>query len=77
MADTNSSWPGERHPTRLDVEDAHTIPEPTFLRDFKQALIARDIARDYPPSGATGQLSRSPVATSGQLNHGVWLGSEC
>jgi len=76
MAETNLSWPGERYPTRLDVEDAHKVPEPTFLRDFKQALIARDIARDYQhvsSSGSAGQLSRSPVATSRHLNDGVWL----
>lgn len=76
MAETNLSWPGERDPTRLDVEDAHKVPEPTFLRDFKQALIAKDIARDYQhvsSSGSAGQLSTSPIATSGHLNDGVWL----
>ena len=47
MAETNLSWPGERHPTRLDVEDAYAVLEPSFLRDFKQALIAEDIGREY------------------------------
>ncbi len=76
MAETNLSWPGERDPTRLDVEDAHKVPEPTFLRDFKEALFARDIARDYQhasSSAPAGQPSGSPIATSGHLNDGVWL----
>ncbi|MCJ1471563.1 hypothetical protein MMC13_000203 [Lambiella insularis] len=70
MTETNLSWPGERQPTRLDVEDANKVPEPTFLRDFKQALIASDIARDYQYAlspGSFGQMSRSPVNTSRQI----------
>ncbi|MCJ1472613.1 hypothetical protein MMC13_001262 [Lambiella insularis] len=47
MTEASENWPGERDPTRLEVEKAHEVPESTFLDDFKQALVARDIAKDY------------------------------
>jgi hypothetical protein len=74
MEETNVSWPGERFPTWLDVEDAHKVPEPIFLRDFKQTLISRDIAREY---ALDTQLPKSPVAIGGHLNDGVWLELAC
>ncbi len=78
MAETNVSWPGERIPTWLDVEDAHKVPEPTFLREFKQTLIARDIAREYAQvlSSSFG-TPRPSVAINGHVTGEVWLELAC
>lgn len=38
--------PGERHPSRHDVETASELPEPAFLSDFKRALFASPDAVD-------------------------------
>ncbi|KAK4502774.1 hypothetical protein PRZ48_006200 [Zasmidium cellare] len=32
------SWPGEREPSRWDVDEANTVPAPTFLARFEAAL---------------------------------------
>ena len=44
----SDQWPGERHPTRWDVENANDVPEPTVLDRFRSALIheCEDISLD-------------------------------
>lgn len=38
--------PGERNPSRYDVEVATELPEPTRLLDFKRSLLATEDASD-------------------------------
>lgn len=35
-----SNWPGERDPSRKDVEEANDVPEPAWLSEFKGCLLA-------------------------------------
>lgn len=39
-------WPGDRNPSRHDVEVATELLEPAFLSDFKKALLAHPDAED-------------------------------
>ena len=41
-----SSWPGERDPSRLDVEIANELPKPDVLCDFKKALLSSQHASE-------------------------------
>lgn len=36
----DSNWPGEREPSRHDVEVANELPEPAFLSEFKKCLLS-------------------------------------
>lgn len=35
-----SNWPGEREPSRHDVEAANHLPEPAFFTEFKRHLVS-------------------------------------
>lgn len=39
-----ATWPGERHPSHLDVELANESLEPNFLGNFKRALLSSPAA---------------------------------
>ena len=41
----SSSWPGERDPSQLDVEQANELPKPDVLSDFRKALLSSQHAR--------------------------------
>ena len=43
------NWPGERNPSRWDVHDAYEVPEVSFLRRFKAALLLSEDADDCHP----------------------------
>ena len=46
-----TSWPGEREPRRDDVQQANEQPDPTFLINFKNALLASNDAKLVRRSG--------------------------
>ena len=51
------NWPGERNPSQWDVHDAYEVPEVSFLRRFKAALLLSEDAIDCHP-----YLTRIPNA---------------
>ena len=43
---SESNWPGERDPSRDDVQVANELPEPAFLSDFKRSLLSSSDASE-------------------------------
>lgn len=63
-------WPAERNPNQWDVHNAHQVPEVSFLRRFKAALLLSEDAigcRQYVTETASVDGSARTVDNSASV----------
>lgn len=65
-------WPGERNPNQWDVHDAHQVPEVSFLRRFKAALLLSEEATGCGQYVNETTSTDVPIRGNADLSVSVW-----
>lgn len=70
---SSGQWPGERQPTRWDVQEANESPAATFLERFRVALLHSECAEvdTMPDSDSVIDSSENGTVGFGQHSAGI------
>jgi hypothetical protein len=65
-------WPGERNPSQWDVHDANQVPEVSFVRRFKAALLLSEDAVGCRRLLTQAASDHGPINVESDISTAVW-----